>query len=274
MDPQSHLIYLLLDSNLPTGGFVASSGLESWAKHGFLGQYTSYDKNSTPSSSSSAGGSGKSLSRGVIGGGVSPLIASKRVTEFLDAEVENYAQSTGVYVRRGWEVVDGLLRGGRCRSCGKRRRKGSGDMKSSVREKDIELALEEILALDKIHDSTLLSHVSRRASKAQGVAILTLYTKGLSRPPGYDPPIPLESPDGRDQEGFGGERAEENYGGDGVDEEILSEEEIAAAVVEGYKRNIRKGVTPGHLAVCWGVMTAALGLSLGRSIHPSPNMME
>jgi urease accessory protein UreF len=42
-------------------------------------------------------------------------------------------------------------------------------------------------------------------------------------------------------------------------------EQIAVDVVEGYKRYIRKGVAPGHLAVCWGVMTAGLGLSLGES---------
>lgn len=247
MDPQTHLIYLLLDSNLPTGGFVASSGLESWAKHGFLSSQTGYDDPSTSTSANKAGPSRNYGPGSGSGSGPGPTISSKRVTEFLDAEVENYARSTGVYVRKGWKIVNDLLEG-RCVKCGRTRRKMNTS--SKLEAENIEPALQEILDLDKIHESTLLSHVSRRASKAQGVAILTLYTKGLSRPPGYEDCI--EADDGGDGDD---ERRRRRSGRD--------REDIAAGVVEGYKKLIRRNIAPGHLAVCWGVMTAALGLSLG-----------
>ncbi|KAG6817885.1 hypothetical protein H0H87_001717 [Tephrocybe sp. NHM501043] len=34
-DNETYILLLLSDSNLPTGSFVASSGLESYVKHGF-----------------------------------------------------------------------------------------------------------------------------------------------------------------------------------------------------------------------------------------------
>src|ERR1700742_4172566 len=35
VEAEEYLLLLLADSNLPTGSFVASSGLESYIKHGF-----------------------------------------------------------------------------------------------------------------------------------------------------------------------------------------------------------------------------------------------
>ncbi|KAI9637267.1 uncharacterized protein MKK02DRAFT_23978 [Dioszegia hungarica] len=238
MDPQTHLIYLLLDSNLPTGGFVASSGLESWAKHGLGGPYSAYTSTSAAPVSGTSHGAGQAGSQPSRAGG--QVHASKRVTEFMEAEVDNYAMSTGWFVRQGWRVVEG--------------RRDSGSAETATTADDIEQTLQSILALDKTHEATLLSHVSRRASKAQGVAILTLYTKGLTRPPGYATStgdIPSDTNE-EDKE---------------TSEEREGREEIAGAVVEGYKRLIRRGLAPGHLAVCWGLMMAALGLSLEKGYH-------
>jgi len=39
-DDETYLLLLLADGNLPTGSFVASSGLESFVTHGFLGAST------------------------------------------------------------------------------------------------------------------------------------------------------------------------------------------------------------------------------------------
>lgn len=257
MDPQTHLIYLLLDSNLPTGGFVASSGLESWAKHGLGGPYSAYTSTSAAPVSGTSHGAGQAGSQPSRAGG--QVHASKRVTEFMEAEVDNYAASTGWFVRQGWRVVEGLINRqsgsrGRCASCGGRSRRRGESTGPEVRSTpdDIEQTLQSILALDKTHEATLLSHVSRRASKAQGVAILTLYTKGLTRPPGYATSTGDIASDTNEEDK---ETSEEREG----------REEIAGAVVEGYKRLIRRGLAPGHLAVCWGLMMAALGLSLGRS---------
>lgn len=246
-DPQTHLIYLLLDSNLPTGGFVASSGLESWAKHGFLSpDATGYDHLEEQSGRTKHAGQG---------------VTARRMTEFVDAELENFVSATGCFVQDAWEVGEGYVRGNTCGQCGKRRRSrpslgdtigSSGTSQSSADNIDrLEKTLKTVVKLDKYHEATLLSHVSRRASKAQGVAILTLFTKGLSRPPGFGDTL------------YG--VYEEDEEKETIEARSREEEERAAELVEGYKRLIRKGSTPGHLAVCWGIMTAALGLSLGES---------
>jgi urease accessory protein len=79
----------------------------------------------------------------------------------------------------------------------------------------------------------MLSHVARRASKAQGVAMLTLFARGLSRPVGFD-----------DLGDNSSDKAEE--------------------IIGAYKKLVRKGAVPGHLAICWGVITASLGLASGK----------
>ncbi|KAL1408734.1 hypothetical protein Q8F55_005547 [Vanrija albida] len=201
-----HLLYVLLDSNLPTGGFVASSGLESYAKHGFLrpppaepyaeGQAApvSVEQRAAPSSAAALG----------------PAKAGPALVSFAQAEVDNYAASTGWYVAQAHAAV--------------RAYDGEG----------LDAGVAALLALDAAHEATLLSHVARRASKAQGIATLSLYFRGLGPPPGFD--------------GEAGAPA-------------------TRALVDAYRARIRKGLAPGHLAVCWGVMTAALGLDLETSLH-------
>jgi urease accessory protein UreF len=161
---EQHLLHVLLDSNLPTGGFISSSGLESFAKHGLL------DK------------------QGV----------TQSVVAFARAEIENYRMMTLCFVVDAWNLVT------------------SGD------------TLDKIVTLDMYHESTTLSHVARRSSKAQGVAMLTLYARGLC-------------PSG-----------------------------TGNVMIDEYKRLIRQNKTPGHLAVCWGVITAVLGLPLGTSSSTYP----
>ena len=71
----------------------------------------------------------------------------------------------------------------------------------------------------------MINHVARRASRAQGVALLTLYAKGLAPP---------------------------------TDGELLGH------ALDQYKLRVRREEAPGHLPVCWGALTAALGLPLGK----------
>jgi urease accessory protein len=182
------------------------------------------------------------------------------ITRFAEAEVENYARSTAPFAFDAWRVVDKALRGGgaeRCSSCNRSRSKGKqrAQPESEVMsgsEVEVQTVLEAILALDAQQEACLLSHVSRRSSKAQGVAMLTLYSRGLSRPEGFDLDSDLQN------------------GDEGESLASFKREEMAKELVEGYKRWIRKGSAPGHLAVCWGVMTAALGLSIGEFIQLSP----
>ncbi|OXG49318.1 hypothetical protein J010_03679 [Cryptococcus neoformans] len=206
-----HLLYVLTDSNLPTGGFVSSSGLESFAKHGFLSSQYSY----TP----------KEFKDGVLG----KKNMTRGLVDFARAEVSNYASTTGGFVMDGWTCVNDS-------------RKAS-EAGNGIIEDEMQRVLQKIQALDKYHECTLLSHVGRRSSKAQGVAMLTLFSRGLSRPVGID------------------EYLNEDGGGPG------STDELGVKIVEGYKKMVILEKAPGHLAVCWGVITAALGLPVDRALH-------
>lgn len=212
-----HLLYTLSDSALPTGGFIASSGLESFAKHGFL-------SSSLSSSSSSSSGSAHGIT----------------ITDFARAEVEHYAQTTVPFLISSFQCVEA---------------KGKGKGKTV----DHVGVIGELVKMDEYHEATLLSHVSRRSSSAQGVALLTLLSRGLTRPLGYE----SKSEDDGDGDGDG----EGESDGDDLDGDRL---EFGKGVVDGCKRLIRVGKAMGHLAICWGLMTAALGLSLGGFPSPPP----
>jgi urease accessory protein len=218
-----HLLYILLDSNLPTGGFVSSSGLESYVKHGFLG-HPSYSASASTRTSNlhpiedtkefSAVKGTKDIIRGV--------------TDFAEAEVGHYANTTGCSVRDSWDLVNSFLT-------------------THPREKDDGGRLKKILGnieeLDGYHESTLLSHVARRASTAQGVAMLTLFGRGLTRPVGFEAEYQGEDKGQAEDEGV--------------------KEKKSKDLIDAYKLLVRKGSVPGHLAICWGIITAALGLALG-----------
>ncbi|CAD6588685.1 MAG: hypothetical protein TREMPRED_005122 [Tremellales sp. Tagirdzhanova-0007] len=193
-----HLLFTLSDSALPTGGFISSSGLESFAKHGFL---------SSPSSSTWT---------------IDPHNSTHAITEFARAEVEHYASTTSIFVLSSFYCVEAALNHKNSKSKGQ--------------------AIDELVEMDMYHESAMLSHVARRSSRAQGVALLTLFSRGLIPPPGHDDPDPELCSD-----------------------EASGMKELAKHIVEGYKRLIRAGKAMGHLAICWGVITAALGLALGSS---------
>lgn len=193
---ESHLLYVLLDSNLPTGGFVASSGLESYAKHGLL----------------------------------SPLLGEKStakktqdaVLNFVDESLRNYASGTMAFVRDAWNALD-----------------------DNIREEGGEFGVTDTLReLDNLYEAMTLNHVTRRSSTAQGIALLTLFSKSLA--------------------GTDGHAADAEEG----------ESQAAVEAVEHFRRMIRKGETFGHLPVCWGLLTRASGLGLGRSQFPAPILLS
>ena len=201
-----HLLFTLSDSALPTGGFISSSGLESFAKHGFLAS-----SSTTPTSS--------------------PLRPTSAIIEFARAEVEQYASTTSLFVLSSFTSVHAAAQ-------------------NPDNSKGKDRIIDELVAADMYHESTMLSHVSRRSSKAQGVALLTLFSRGLIPPPAHDDLDPERRSDSA----------------------IGVKELLAKDVVDGYKRLIRAGKAMGHLAICWGIITAALGLTLGTSfslVQPS-----
>jgi urease accessory protein len=196
---ETYLLLLLSDSNLPTGSFVASSGLESFLKHGFgappLTQAT-------------------------------PSLKANTIATFIRDSLATYAPSALPFVSDAHAAATRL----RCKEIDK-----------MGNEIDQEQTLALLTELDGLYECMTLNHVARRASAAQGVALLSLYSKGFSRPPG--PGFSYLVPEG-------------------------SEEDPAHAMpglVDAYKLLVRRGErnAHGHLPVCWGVLCAALGLPLG-----------
>jgi urease accessory protein len=172
-EDDAYILLLLADSNLPTGSFVASSGLESFIKHGF-----------------------------------GPRNSQDRTVAFVQDSLASYARSALPF------VSDAHLYAMELQEC---------DSLPEVEAK--------VLALDQLYESMTLNHIARRASRSQGVALLTLYSKGFS--------VPRSIP--------------------------TDQVNKFTTLVDRYKLLIRREEVPGHLPVCWGILTAALGLTLGMS---------
>ncbi|KAI0321978.1 hypothetical protein OF83DRAFT_1050246 [Amylostereum chailletii] len=196
-DTESYLLLLLSDANLPTGSFVASSGLESCVAHSLFHASTSF-----------------------------PISKSKHAMDasiaFVRDSVATYASSAIPFARDAQRVVLNY---------------------ASSPEKAQDSALNALIALDATYEATALNHVARRASCSQGVALLTLYTKGFTRPPSL-----TSLADGQVVTG-------------------ISREKAVGTLIERLKLHVRREDTPGHLPVCWGVLAGALDLSIERGAH-------
>ncbi|PFH51314.1 hypothetical protein AMATHDRAFT_142992 [Amanita thiersii Skay4041] len=182
LDDDTYILLLLADSNLPTGSFVASSGLESYMKHGFASLAPSVDQ---------------------------------AIVTFVRHSLSTYARSVIPFVSDVHRLI-------------------SSANPSELYQSGGEI-MDSLAAIDRLYEASTLNHVTRRASMTQGVALLTLYSKGLSNSPGV------------------------NSNADSQRTSALSR------LVDKYKLLIRREETPGHLPVCWGILTAALGLSLERA---------
>jgi urease accessory protein len=177
-DDEAYILLLLSDSNLPTGSFVASSGLESYVKHGFA---------SSPDSAT---------------------------INFIRDSLISYARSALPFVSDAHRAVSGL----------------------NPPDKNQNVVVDSLSALDNLYDTMTLNHVAKRASKSQGIALLSLYSKGFSRPSSLS--------------SF-------------LDEDMESHQSRMKNLFEGFKLRVRREEGYGHLPVCWGALTAALGLTLG-----------
>jgi urease accessory protein len=196
-DTETYILLLLSDSNLPTGSFVASSGLESYFKHGF-------------SSLSSPGSA---------------------TIDFIRDSLGSYARSALPFISDAHRAVEtfALVK------------ESDGDKG----QKFYDHILRTLTDLDELYQSMTLNHVTRRASMAQGVALLTLYSKGFSQTPSLSAFSNAETRDHEDR---------------------------MKTLLELFKSKVRKGEVFGHLPICWGALTAALGLTLGKlSFFLSPS---
>lgn len=180
---ETYLLLLLADGNLPTGSFVASSGLESFVTHGFFNK---------------------------------PDDLANTI-DFVRDSVATYARSALPFVSDTHEIVATYA--------------ANSD---AYNNDSLDQSIIDIRAMDNLYEAMTLNHVAKRASKSQGVALLTLYSRGFSRPPSFASPV------------------------------ADHREKALTKLVDRFKLTIRKEETYGHLPVCWGLLTAALGLSLGK----------
>ena len=194
-DEETYLLLLLADSNLPTGSFVASSGLESYIKHGFGSE------------------------------SIEPTTLT-----FLRDSLASYSRTTFAFVGDAHRLVSGLVP------------RPENEMSEPPEFEDIKSVLQHLVELDNLYDAMTLNHVARRASKAQGVALLTLYSKGFTTTPSLS-----------------------SYS----DREIGEREKSMRYLFEQFKLLVRREEVNGHLPMCWGALTAALGLTLGECIPES-----
>jgi urease accessory protein len=202
-DNETYLLLVLSDANLPTGSFVASSGLESTAAHALLHR--------DPPTGNPSG-------------------AGADILAFLHNSVETYARSALPFARDAQRVTAAYV---------------ASTVTAGTAELDAALAA--LARLDALYDASTLNHVARRASCAQGAALLTLYARGFSRPP---PPL-LVKP-----------------GADAGPTAPDERESRAGALVAALKLRVRRGGSDalGHLPVCWGVLAGALGLTVGERV--------
>ncbi|CDO73779.1 hypothetical protein BN946_scf185015.g107 [Trametes cinnabarina] len=198
-DHEAYILLLLSDSNLPTGSFVASAGLESYVTHGFFTDLAP------------------------TAGQVTAPPPDKMVytVNFLRDSLSSYARSALPFVLDAHVVVEDALK-----------------KPQAAPEDWLDSTLRRLVELDELYEATTLNHVARRASRNQGVALLTLFSKGFSEP---QLPLHLHRP---------GPLAPQP-------------EASAAKLADRLKLLVRREETHGHLPICWGVLTAALQLSSG-----------
>lgn len=290
-DFETYLLLLLSDSNLPTGGFVASSGLESFYAHGLLHNSRPAAPTLIPNGSTST--QGANARRPVA---PSQAQLSSATLSFAQSTLHSYARSSFPFIARVHACVNAYLDTGVRARLDRDRARDSETVEQErwvadrlfEEEEKLRLSscLQVISHLDYSYHTLLLNHVARRASKAQGIALLTLYSKAfakpidLSREP-FAGPLPSSSafpscskhPAPASTNTSASEKAEK------------IRIELAAKLVDrlkldirkssSYKRDLGGGQQPswthlggqhGHLPICWAVFGACLGIRLKKAV--------
>ena len=209
---EDYLLLVLSDSNLPTGGFVASSGLESWLQHG-------YSSIAEPPSRPGSATERPQLSAAPP----LPNAPDGPINAFISQSLHSYARLNLPLVRQAHAAVT-------------RMPLGTGEETEST-SRQVETAFAPILAVDILCETMTLNHVARRASVAQGVALLTLYDRAFA------PPI-------------GSSEA--------------ARDEATIRLVSRYRNAVKTAENGcnGHMSVAFGVLTAAIGVGIGALQFP------
>lgn len=144
-------LLLISDSNLPVGGFVSSSGLESYMNHGFLSSCKS------------------------------DLARSEALVQFAFSNAQSYANLSTAFVHHLHALITKTLNSGDQESL---ERIDSDPHSDHDQELDIvyNKVTSVVKNLNELYDSMCLSPVNRRNSYAQGAGFLMLYTKSFAPP--------------------------------------------------------------------------------------------
>lgn len=179
------LTFLARPSNLPTGGFIASSGLESYIQHGLLASDGAENK-------------------------------AEGVLRFLRKSLHAYARLSLPFLSSAHLLLLALP--------------ASSSADSSDDISATQNACDRLLQLDHQFETMSLNHIARRASTAQGIALLTLYERALA------PEVEAEGKGPRQ------------------------------LLVERLRKAVRAGEALGHLPVGFAAMAGACGLTLGEPV--------
>lgn len=197
------------NSNLPTGGFISSSGLESYIQHGFL---------HSPTFSSTT------------------TNKSKGLLNFIKSSLNNYSNLNLPFLSETHLLFS---------SSSSSSNQGAGEGGNG--REGIEGKLKEI---DDLFEVMCLNEVTRKASIAQGIALLTLYERAFSSL--------QEVVD--DSTSTSTQQQQEEEGGGGSSQKDRGKED--RELVDRLRNSIRKGELKGHLPIGFGILTALLGVSL------------
>lgn len=149
------VLLLLSDSNLPTGGFVSSSGLESYVNHSFM-NHCKTDKS-----------------------------RSKELVRFIHSSLHSYASLSVPFfyhlsttIATSLSSLDGLLQQQRSNEPNERTLDLEDVLLLKTKEQ-IQKLVSIISKLNQLYQTMCLSNVNQRNSHAQGTAMLILYTKSF-----------------------------------------------------------------------------------------------
>ncbi|KAE8234247.1 hypothetical protein CF326_g719 [Tilletia indica] len=245
-DLTQYVLLLLSDSNLPTGGFIASAGLESYVVHGLLSQGAQELHAPGPNQ----GQGGKQPSSSTLAQTCSAFL------NFLGSSLDNYARSSLPFLADAHALATRLA--------------ASSPSLGEAGQVDprIHTFVEDFTILDNAYHSMVLNHVARRASCAQGIAFLTLFSKAFAQAPELANSIDVSIrtlPPSTASRPHAGPTASNDASskGPGTD----SQKAPVSKAIDALKLAIRRGTTPGHLPLSFGVFTAALGLELRSAAH-------
>ncbi|KAJ1675842.1 hypothetical protein EV182_000456 [Spiromyces aspiralis] len=158
MDRETWLLWLLSDSQLPTGGFVASGGLEAGIQGGLVEGSAGRHYHFKP-------GPGVAEDRGD-----DRQHAKYSLSEFIKSSVVNQSRQVLPFASATHEAIFKCL----ARVCPP----SAAAQGDGPDEQQVSMLVDEIADIDHLHNAMLSSNsVARRASLAQGSGLLSLFNR-------------------------------------------------------------------------------------------------